>query len=1077
MTSNCSCKAKHQKAHLHGCSCGSIPAFIGQMPSGSPLPDPETLSNLSDEMIEEIAAVLEPADLLELCRRCDHIGRYCKSCEIHRKRLSREAVYESDEDMVRDFYQANDADLDMLMVAVTNGDLVMLNRLLESENYSNSDLGEVLVVAATQPQATKILERLLNADAPVHYSRNKALRSAVLVANPTNALFLIQRGSPVIPELLADAVATRKADIVQLMLNEAADPNVRVNEQLPIESAALDDQWHIVKLLMNKTDTSLLQGRAAEKIRGYLSHSFKSSAASYLATGHCSKHASFKRGSAPARRFAAKSAALFKKAQMEGATYVSIENMENILNQIRQQKVNLPQAIANGDPEFLQSKLQRGKFTINDLLADHIYLAVGASGNVALMEELLKYKDPAGEMLRASQLDSPALDAVVLSKNPELIDFVFNQFTDDNGDRILVEQLDQKTLLTAAMAGFDILKSMLEWRDKNGRGFTVNDIINSGLLEKLIERGDQQSLNFLLNQFTDYAGRQLTVQNLLSNELGPMRALVSSNNPEIHRIFQEFQDHGLEAHHFQQAASLQERYPGPVAPPTSPAAFHTLVSKTNQASSPEEKEARVQHLASVIETHGSELAEAISESVTKNIEEMIGTGSATFDSGTAPMAIQIPTLQATKGAQPPAPTPPPPQPVPTPLQPSPTPQLQPSPTPTIPALQPSSPPQPAPQEEPTVPLQPSPRPVVTPSLPSPLPVGELTKIVKEASEAGAEAAFKMQAEILQHPTIAQVKAPSQQALKTFLTNVDSLAVAQALAAINPKDMNQLMQGKLNPGAVGTLLMSYAGQAPTNKTTQWARAIGNILAKTTASSQMQAQMPPKYDTFSEQVEAAFEDLKKYPDAPIKLLAKKMQVKDCEQKTHDALCREVAKKIIYVHSDKIPSTDNAKCSRYTKKLSSDELDKIRNKVYKEFRKYKDSVTKMSSEELHKLFKRYDELCFDGDIQSYMKNANYSLRFKTSGEDTFTTEGICTYKVCDYTVTIPTEYFGNVKEMTIVAGHPCKDQLECLLRVIEHELVHLIIFMFCGDPFVTDQHGPLFMNTVRDLFGHTDHRHYIF
>nr|QBK87361.1 MAG: hypothetical protein LCMAC201_02710 [Marseillevirus LCMAC201] len=235
------------------------------------------------------------------------------------------------------------------------------------------------------------------------------------------------------------------------------------------------------------------------------------------------------------------------------------------------------------------------------------------------------------------------------------------------------------------------------------------------------------------------------------------------------------------------------------------------------------------------------------------------------------------------------------------------------------------------------------------------------------------------------------------------------------------------------------------------------------------------MTRKYNTFSEQVQAAFEDLRLYPNSQIKILAKQMGI-DCNR-SHVDICKKISKKIIYIHSDKLSTANNAACARYTKQLSTDELDTIRNKVYKEFIKYKDSVTKMTSEKLHELFKRYDELCFDSDIQDYMRNANYTLRFKTSGEDTFTTEGICVNNGCDYTVTIPTEYFRNVKEITIVAGQPCKDQLECLLRVIEHELVHLIIFMFCGDSFITDQHGPLFMNTVRDLFRHTDHRHYIF
>ena len=126
MASNCSCNTKHQKAHFLGCGCGTkkgeLPPFIGQMPSGSPLPDAEVLSNLSNDLVEELAAALEPGDLLELCRREPRIRDYCSANEKYRKQMSKKAIDEADEDMLKDFYQPQYANVDMLMVAVTNGD-------------------------------------------------------------------------------------------------------------------------------------------------------------------------------------------------------------------------------------------------------------------------------------------------------------------------------------------------------------------------------------------------------------------------------------------------------------------------------------------------------------------------------------------------------------------------------------------------------------------------------------------------------------------------------------------------------------------------------------------------------------------------------------------------------------------------------------------------------------------------------------------------------------------------------------------------------------------------------------------
>lgn len=224
----------------------------------------------------------------------------------------------------------------------------------------------------------------------------------------------------------------------------------------------------------------------------------------------------------------------------------------------------------------------------------------------------------------------------------------------------------------------------------------------------------------------------------------------------------------------------------------------------------------------------------------------------------------------------------------------------------------------------------------------------------------------------------------------------------------------------------------------------------------------------YATFEDQVDAAAKDLLHYPAKEISLLAKKLGVKG-----H----RQIAKKLLSIYSEELPSSLRNKCSRYSRKLSDDEIDTIRNTIYNEFKQYKDSVTDMTEKDLEVLFSRYDELCFGGDIRNHIKDVRYKLQFKTSGEETFTTEGTCNHKTCDYTITIPIEYFSNVNGITNVAGHPCKDQLECLLRVIEHEMIHLIIFIFCRDNFITDQHGPLFMDMANDLFRHSDHRHYIF
>lgn len=238
------------------------------------------------------------------------------------------------------------------------------------------------------------------------------------------------------------------------------------------------------------------------------------------------------------------------------------------------------------------------------------------------------------------------------------------------------------------------------------------------------------------------------------------------------------------------------------------------------------------------------------------------------------------------------------------------------------------------------------------------------------------------------------------------------------------------------------------------------------------------------TFDEKVAASIADLQTYPIQNVRLLAKQMGIQGCDVKDDEQICRIVAQKLIYIHSNTIPFVDQGMCSKYTKKLSNSKLKKVRSKIYKKFNGFKDSVSSMTSDDLHKMFQMYDDLCFDNSIQDYITDKEFTLKFALSGEDTFTTEGVCTAKrsdtkamKCDYVITIPIHFFDLVKGKTLIAGQECNDQLECLQRVMEHELVHLIIFMFCGDEFITNQHGDLFMSTVHDLFRHTDYKHYIF
>jgi len=211
----------------------------------------------------------------------------------------------------------------------------------------------------------------------------------------------------------------------------------------------------------------------------------------------------------------------------------------------------------------------------------------------------------------------------------------------------------------------------------------------------------------------------------------------------------------------------------------------------------------------------------------------------------------------------------------------------------------------------------------------------------------------------------------------------------------------------------------------------------------------------------------------PIPDLDLLADYMSIN--QRSSSSELKEQIVQKFEYVYSNNIP---NSKCMSFTKKFSQKDLETIRSKIYQIYKKYEQSVYKMSEKDLYDIFQIYDTSVFDGNIEKYVSDSNFKLTFRKEGEPTFTTEGICAFEKCEYIVTIPLSHFNGINGIKNVAGHLCKNQLECLVRVIEHEIVHLIIFMHCNqDLFVTNQHGDLFMTLVKDLFGHTDYRHYMF
>jgi hypothetical protein len=179
-------------------------------------------------------------------------------------------------------------------------------------------------------------------------------------------------------------------------------------------------------------------------------------------------------------------------------------------------------------------------------------------------------------------------------------------------------------------------------------------------------------------------------------------------------------------------------------------------------------------------------------------------------------------------------------------------------------------------------------------------------------------------------------------------------------------------------------------------------------------------------------------------------------------------------------------------FIKKITDKERKERKTKVYNHLLKnvIRDkNFDKLTATQLEKTYMILDKVYFNGKIGEYLyDNCNMALNFKTSGR-LKSTAGMCKYKYkykggkikYYYTIEIssPIVYsmFNKGEKSLKINGLSCKNRLECYINLFEHELTHLIIFLFCPEMGEgMGGHTRVFRDIVHNLFGHTEYKHYL-
>lgn len=143
---------------------------------------------------------------------------------------------------------------------------------------------------------------------------------------------------------------------------------------------------------------------------------------------------------------------------------------------------------------------------------------------------------------------------------------------------------------------------------------------------------------------------------------------------------------------------------------------------------------------------------------------------------------------------------------------------------------------------------------------------------------------------------------------------------------------------------------------------------------------------------------------------------------------------------------------------------------------------NFTVIATADLQHLFQLYDQHFFGGILERSIQEDGASLRFRLSNR--MTSAGGTTQRLRpratrsprdSYTITVSTfllyQSFHDPARKINVGGLGCKDRLEALQRIFEHELLHLTEFLAWGASSCAREN---FQSLSRRIFGHAGVKH---
>lgn len=138
-------------------------------------------------------------------------------------------------------------------------------------------------------------------------------------------------------------------------------------------------------------------------------------------------------------------------------------------------------------------------------------------------------------------------------------------------------------------------------------------------------------------------------------------------------------------------------------------------------------------------------------------------------------------------------------------------------------------------------------------------------------------------------------------------------------------------------------------------------------------------------------------------------------------------------------------------------------------------------LSGKDIRRIFDLYDDIFFQNQIKEKIgdNEIRFSVSRRTSGAG-----GVCTVeRGCVYYFDISPNILNTIfkySKSKDAAGIGCKDRVECLLLIMEHQIIHLLMILWDyvsleeTNATIYGTHGSLFRCMIKEYFGHTSTDH---